>query len=146
MSPHLALAVPSRSSQGTGEAGRRLEGRPQPTTCGYRQDPLATTLELLGGRWRSLIVWHLFWEPKPFGELMRRTEGITKRTLRRELAEMESAGLVSKEVRYRADRRPQYSLTPFGQTLKPIVAMMYEWGLRRRTGPRALTAGAGRHA
>jgi DNA-binding HxlR family transcriptional regulator len=107
------------------------------------------TWRLLGGRLKPLVLWHLFWGPRSFADLMRRAEGISKRHLRRNLAELEHDGLVRKEIRLRSERRAEFALTPFGETLKPIVAMMYEWGLhiglaqaspaptrgRRRTAP-----------
>ena len=68
---------------------------------------------------------------------MRHTPGITKKNLRRVLVEMEGLGLVWKEVRSGEDRRAEYTLTPFGQTLKPVVGAMYEWGLSLVTPPRA---------
>jgi DNA-binding HxlR family transcriptional regulator len=108
--------------------------------------PVEVTLEALEGRYRPLIVWHLFWGARPFSELMRHTSGITKKTLRQELAEMERLGLVRREVRPGGARRAEYSLTPLGQTLKPLVAAMYEWGLHRLKAPdrwRHPTAGAG---
>ncbi|MHC4180672.1 MAG: winged helix-turn-helix transcriptional regulator [Planctomycetota bacterium] len=108
--------------------------------------PVEVTLDALEGRYRPLIVWHLFWGARPFSELMRHTPGITKKTLRQELAEMERLGLVRREVRLGRTRKAEYSLTPLGQTLKPLVAAMYEWGLHRLRAPARLrncTAGAG---
>jgi len=90
--------------------------------------PLEATLHVLDGRWKALLVWHLFWEARPFCELMRRMPGITKKCLRRELAEMERDGLVCRTVR--REGSAAYALTPLGETLKPIVGGMYEWGLR----------------
>ena len=83
--------------------------------------PVETTLDAIGGPWRALIVWHLFWGARPFCELMRHTEGITKKALRWELAEMERQGLIRKEVRPGSNRKAEYSLTLRGETLKPIV-------------------------
>ena len=97
--------------------------------------PVEATLDVLD-RWKTLIVWHLFWGARPFCELMRSTEGISKKTLRWELAEMEKHGLVRKEVRPGANRKADYSLTPLGESLKPIVAAMYQWGLQALQDPR----------
>ena len=72
-------------------------------------------------------------KPTPTGtrtcDLMRGTSGITKKTLRRQLAELETHGLVHRRLRPGGRRRAEYSLTPFGETLKPIVVEIYEWGL-----------------
>jgi DNA-binding HxlR family transcriptional regulator len=91
--------------------------------------PVEVTLTILEGRWRPLIVWHLFWGARPFCDLLRAAEGITKKTLRHELAEMERHGLIRKDVRQGSLPKVEYVLTPFGETLKPLVGAMYEWGL-----------------
>jgi DNA-binding HxlR family transcriptional regulator len=97
--------------------------------------PVEAALDVLD-RWKALIVWHLFWGARPFCELMRSTEGISKKTLRWELAEMERHGLVRKQVRSGTNRKAEYSLSPLGESLKPIVAAMYEWGLQALQDPR----------
>jgi DNA-binding HxlR family transcriptional regulator len=97
--------------------------------------PVEATLDALGG-FKALIVWHLFWGARPFCELMRHTRGISKKALRWELADMERQGLVTKETRPGGNRKAEYVLTPRGETLKPIVAAMYEWGLHRLAAPR----------
>jgi DNA-binding HxlR family transcriptional regulator len=92
--------------------------------------PLEFTLGVLDGRWKPLLIWQLFWGARPFCELMRRMHGITKKALRRELADMERQGLVRRIVSLDGNRKASYGLTPLGETLKPIVGGMYEWGLR----------------
>jgi DNA-binding HxlR family transcriptional regulator len=99
--------------------------------------PVEHALEVLDDRWKPLLVWHLFWGGRPFSELMRVTSGITRKTLRRELGAMEASGLVRRELQPGGGRRALYSLTAFGETLKPVVGAMYEWGLAHR--PRAMT-------
>src|SRR5688572_29045068 len=92
--------------------------------------PVEAALQVLDDRWKTLIVWRLFWGAKPFCELMRCTRGLTKKTLRHALAEMERHGLVARQVRFSGSRKAEYALTPYGETLKPIVGAMYEWGLQ----------------
>jgi DNA-binding HxlR family transcriptional regulator len=91
--------------------------------------PIELTAEVLRGPFRPLIVWGLFWGPRPFSELMRHVPDVTKRALRRELVEMERIGLVIRDVRPDSNRRAFYALSPFGETLRPVVGAMYEWGL-----------------
>jgi DNA-binding HxlR family transcriptional regulator len=91
--------------------------------------PIELTVEVLRGPFRPLIVWGLFWGARPFSELMRHVPDVTKRTLRRELAEMERIGLVVRDVRPDSNRRAFYALSPLGETLRPVVGAMYEWGL-----------------
>jgi DNA-binding HxlR family transcriptional regulator len=110
--------------------------RPAPRAVPRSRTPIELSVEVLRGPFRPLIVWALFWGPRPFSELMRHVPDVTKKTLRRELAEMERIGLVLREVRPDSNRRASYSLSPFGETLRPVVGAMYEWGL--------LCAGPGR--
>ena len=84
---------------------------------------------MLRGPFRPSIVWGLFWGARPFSELMRHVPDVTKRSLRRELVEMERIGLVVRDVRPDSNRRAFYALSPFGETLRPVVGAMYEWGL-----------------
>jgi DNA-binding HxlR family transcriptional regulator len=91
--------------------------------------PIERTVRALHGPFRPLIVWALFWGSRSFSELMRLVPDVTKRSLRRELAEMERLGLVARDVRPDSNRRASYSLSSLGQTLRPVVGAMYEWGL-----------------
>lgn len=102
------------------------------STSTARRCPLEVTLDFLGDREKTLIVWHLFWGARPFCELMRLVDGISKKAVRKALAEMERHGLVRREVRRGANRKGEYSLTSLGESLKLIVAAMYEWGLQRQ--------------
>jgi len=115
---------------------------PRPARC-----PVQVTLDAIGDHWKTLIVWHLFWGARPFCELMRTTEGISKKILRRELADMERHGLVRKQARVGAiagaARKAEYSLTPLGETLKPIVGAMYQWGLHHAPGRDLMFGGIG---
>lgn len=100
-----------------------------PADIATAPSPLEVTLGILDGRWKPLLIWQLFWGARPFCELMRRMPGLTKRRLRRELEEMERQGLVRRTVSPE-NRKADYSLTPLGESLKPVVGGMYEWGLR----------------
>ncbi len=121
-----------------GPGGRAGAEAPRPVRA---RTPIELTVELLRGPFRPLVVWALFWGPRPFSDLMRHVPGVTKRALRRELVEMERIGLVARDVRPDSNRRADYALSPFGETLRPVVGAMYEWGLlcaepRRLMGPR----------
>ena len=133
MSSILLRTVPPRPAGDiSGDATR-----PFHPVAPSRRCPVETTLEVVGDRSKALVVWHLFWGARPFCELLRHTSGISKKNLRRVLVEMEGLGLVWKEVRPGVDRQAEYALTPFGETLKPVVGAMYEWGLQLVTPPRA---------
>jgi DNA-binding HxlR family transcriptional regulator len=104
-----------------------------PADIATAPSPLEVTLDVLDGRWKPLLIWQLFWGARPFCELMRRMPGMTKKRLRRELADMEQQGLVRRAVS--ENRKASYGLTPLGETLKPVVGGMYEWGLRFVVAP-----------
>lgn len=116
--------VPPRPQGDPGGDAGRASGPP-------RRSPFETALDVVvgGGRLRPLLVWHLFWGPRAFGELLRLTAGATKKVLRQELQALEGNGLLSKEQRTRDGRRAEYRLTPFGETLKPALGSLYAWGL-----------------
>jgi DNA-binding HxlR family transcriptional regulator len=97
--------------------------------------PVEVALDVLDGRYKPLIVWHLFWGGRPFCELMRLTPGISKKTLRRELVEMERYGLVQRHSHAQDRRRASYALTPVGESLKPVVGALYQWGLHVMKNP-----------
>jgi DNA-binding HxlR family transcriptional regulator len=117
-----------------GQAPRPAEAPRPPSRA---RTPIELTVEVLRGPFRPLVVWALFWGARPFSELMRHVPDVTKKTLRRELAEMERIGLVVREVRPDSNRRASYSLSPFGETLRPVVGAMYEWGLLCAAPPRS---------
>lgn len=108
-----------------------------------RRSPMETALDLLDGRRKPLLVWHLFWGPRAFGELLRLTGG-TKRVLRQELTALETCGLLRKEQRTRDSRRAEYRLTSFGETLKPLLGALYAWGLFVQESRPSAAFGAGR--
>src|SRR4029077_9188146 len=75
-------------------AASRLALAPDaPAEIANAPSPIELTLDVLDGRWKPLLVWQLFWGARPFCDLMRRMPGMTKKRLRRELADMERQGL-----------------------------------------------------
>ena len=118
----------------------RRPAAPQPArapSIAPQQSPIELTLDALEGPFRPLVLWTLFWGARPFSELMRHVPEISRKALRQELAELERLGLVGREVRLGSNRKAEYSLTPLGQTLKPLLGAMYEWGLGRLRAQRA---------
>ncbi|MEP0869885.1 helix-turn-helix transcriptional regulator [Trichocoleus desertorum AS-A10] len=89
-----------------------------------------TTLGVIGGRWKVLIIRELFPGVKRFGELHRALNGITQKMLTQQLREMEQDGLVHRQVYLQVPPKVEYSLTPLGATLKPILNSMHEWGTK----------------
>ncbi|MFI8685838.1 winged helix-turn-helix transcriptional regulator [Rossellomorea sp. NPDC077527] len=90
--------------------------------------PVEGTVDVIGGKWKSVIIFHLLDGKKRFNELKRLNSGITHRMLTLQLREMEADGIVHREVYPVVPPKVEYSLTEFGQSLKPIILLMFEWG------------------
>ena len=89
--------------------------------------PVETTLEAIGGRWKVLVIYHLLDGTKRFGELTRLLKGVSARTLTRQLRELEESGIIDRYVHQQIPPKVEYSLTPLGLKLKPILLAMHEW-------------------
>ncbi|QDZ39352.1 helix-turn-helix transcriptional regulator [Euhalothece natronophila Z-M001] len=90
--------------------------------------PVETTIQLIGGRWKVLILRELFTETKRFSELQRALTGITQKMLTQQLREMETDGLVTRKVYPVVPPKVEYSLTALGESLRPIIQEMHHWG------------------
>ncbi|ALC83777.1 MULTISPECIES: winged helix-turn-helix transcriptional regulator [Bacillus] len=90
--------------------------------------PVETTLDVIGGKWKGVILYHLMEGTKRFNEFKRLMPGITQRMLTLQLRELENDGVLSRKVYPEVPPKVEYSLTEFGWTLQPIIKHMYEWG------------------
>ena len=106
--------------------------------------PAEATLGVIGGRWKVLILWHLFGGTRRFGELRRALAGVTQKMLTQQLRELERDGVVTRTVYAEVPPRVEYSLTDRGQSLRPVVAAMCTWGKGKDAA--ACEAAAGRAA
>ena len=97
--------------------------------------PVTTTVAVIGGKWKAVAIYHLLGGPRRFSELQRRMPGVTQRMLTLQLRELEADGLVHREVYPQVPPRVEYSLTPLGLTLEPIVRAMLAWGAAYRERP-----------
>ena len=91
--------------------------------------PLEATLDVIGGKWKLYLLWHLREETKRYGELKRSTRGITEKMLIQQLRELESDRLVKRKVYPEIPPKVEYSLTPYGKTFVPILQLLNSWGL-----------------
>jgi DNA-binding HxlR family transcriptional regulator len=101
-----------------------------------QQCPAEMTLDIIGGRWKVLILWQLFQGARRFSELFRALDGITQKMLTQQLRELEKDGIVHRQVYPQIPPKVEYSLTPLGESLRPVVDAMCEWGLQQRVGMR----------
>ncbi len=90
--------------------------------------PVEVTLNVIGGKWKGIILYHLMEQPLRFGELNRLLADVTQRMLTLQLRELEEDGMVHREVYKQVPPKVEYSLTEFGQSLKPIIVLMRDWG------------------
>ncbi|BAT54690.1 hypothetical protein NOS3756_36620 [Nostoc sp. NIES-3756] len=89
-----------------------------------------TTLKVIGGRWKVLIIRELLSGIKRFGELQRALPGITQKMLTQQLREMEEDGIIHRQVYAQIPPKVEYSLTPLGVSLQPILHAMHEWAVK----------------
>ncbi|WP_438444973.1 winged helix-turn-helix transcriptional regulator [Gorillibacterium sp. sgz5001074] len=90
--------------------------------------PVEFTLDVIGGKWKCVLLYHLIEGPKRFNELRRICPAITQRMLTLQLRELEEDGIVHREVYQQVPPKVEYSLTPLGETLVPIILQLREWG------------------
>jgi len=87
------------------------------------------TLAVIGGKWKLIILWHLGLEgTKRFSELKKMIPHITQKMLTNQLRELEEDRLVERKVYAEVPPRVEYSLTAYGESLMPVLRLMYDWG------------------
>ena len=89
--------------------------------------PVATPVQLIGSKWKLLILRNLFQRPWRFNELKRSLEGISQKVLTDSLRAMEEDGIVTRTVYPEIPPRVEYSITPKGKSLEKILYLMCEW-------------------
>ncbi|MBR3978528.1 MAG: helix-turn-helix transcriptional regulator [Oscillospiraceae bacterium] len=90
--------------------------------------PVGITLELIGGKYKALILWHLSEKSLRFSELRKQISGATPKILTQQLRELESHKLIHREVFPIIPPKVEYSLTELGQSLMPVLVAMRDWG------------------
>lgn len=90
--------------------------------------PVAATLDLIGGKYKALILWHLSEGKLRFSELRKVVKNATPKMLTQQLRELEAQDLIHREVFPVIPPKVEYSLTELGRSLMPILVAMRDWG------------------
>lgn len=94
----------------------------------YALCPVEATLDIIGGKWKGVILFRLAEGTKRFGEMRKLLPKVSQRTLTQALRELEKDGLVSRKVFAEVPLRVEYSLSSRGRTLKPLLVRLKDWG------------------
>jgi DNA-binding HxlR family transcriptional regulator len=86
------------------------------------------TLEMVGGKWKGVILWHLLHKTLRFSQLQRRIPKVTQKMLTQQLRELERDDLIHRKVFAEVPPRVEYTLTSKGKSLSEILTLMCEWG------------------
>jgi len=90
--------------------------------------PMNLTINILSEKWKLSILWHLSRGTIRFNELQRTLTNITQKTLTMQLRELERDGIIYRKVYPESPPRVEYGLTNIGESMKPILSVMCEWG------------------
>ncbi len=94
---------------------------------GHHGCPIEALMQVIGGKWKPVILHYLSLETRRFGELKRLIPNISQRMLTQHLRELEGHGVVHREVYREVPPKVEYSLTDLGQTLQPLLDTMNDW-------------------
>ncbi len=92
--------------------------------------PAERALKVISGRWKAIILYHLFDRPKRLSELQRLVCEVSQKVMIQQLREMEEHGLIHREVFREVPPRVEYSATKLGLSLEPVLLALCDWGRR----------------
>ena len=96
--------------------------------------PVATTVSLIGSKWKLLIMRNLLVRPWRFNELQKSLEGISQKVLTDSLRSMEEDGIITRTVFPEVPPRVEYALSELGESMRPIIKSMETWGTKYKKG------------
>ncbi len=102
--------------------------------------PVEATLQLIDGKWKGVVLFHLLSGTMRFNELRRQLANCTQRMLTNQLRELEADGLVHRKIYPEVPPKVEYSLTPRGRTLEPVILALKAWGEEHAARPEAKAA------
>jgi len=91
--------------------------------------PIATTVRLIGNKWKLLIIRDLLTGTKRFGELHKSISGISQKVLTDNLRSLESDGIIVRTVYAQVPPKVEYSFSEIGDTLRPVMTVIENWGI-----------------
>lgn len=96
--------------------------------------PVSTTVQLIGSKWKLLIMRNLLARPWRFNELRKDLEGISQKVLTDSLRSMEEDGIITRTVYPEVPPRVEYALSELGESMRPIIKAMEQWGIAYKEG------------
>ena len=93
----------------------------------YTNCPVEAMLDIIGGKWKSIILFRVLEETRRFNELRRLLPNLTQRILTNQLRELESDGLITRKIYAEIPPKVEYSITEFGKTLEPVILTLTQW-------------------
>ena len=96
---------------------------------------VSTTLDVIGGKWKPLILWVLKQGPHRFGDLRRKVPGASQKVMTEQLRQLERSGIVERRSLPGPRAHVEYRLSAYGTTLRPALTALAQWGARHRERP-----------
>jgi DNA-binding HxlR family transcriptional regulator len=93
----------------------------------YGNCPVEAALDIIGGKWKAILLFHILDGTKRFNELGRLVPGLTQRMLTTQLRELEADGVIARTVYPQVPPKVEYSATPFGRSLEPLLRELAVW-------------------
>ena len=93
----------------------------------YTHCPVEATLDIIGGKWKSIILFRVLEETRRFNELRRLIPSLTQRMLTNQLRELEHDGLIVRKIYAQVPPKVEYSISAFGKTLEPVLLALAHW-------------------
>jgi DNA-binding HxlR family transcriptional regulator len=85
-------------------------------------------ISLIDGKWKCVILFHLLGGTMRFNEIRRQVNGVTQRTMTNQLRELEEDGLIERKIYAQVPPKVEYSISPLGRSLEPILIALKAWG------------------
>jgi DNA-binding HxlR family transcriptional regulator len=102
----------------------------------YGGCPVSATLKVIGGKWKSLILYFVSVDVNRFGQLQRMMPGCSKRMMTTQLRELEADGIINRKVYAEVPPKVEYTLTEKGESLRPLFQMLSQWGVNNILDPK----------